>query len=71
MAFDELGMNGYLGSQLGSNQLNTTMFEEMQRQQMAAYHRQLAQQYQPPVDVQRAQPVIPKEDPLLVLLTED
>lgn len=75
MAFDELGMNGYLGSKLG-NSFNTTMTEELMRQQHEAQMRQLQAMQMgayrhPAQEAQRAQPAPPKENPLLVLLTED
>lgn len=82
MVNDDMTMQGSLGWQSGlnqyqSNQFSTTMEQEIVRQQHEAYVRQLQMQsanmqaYHALQSQNAFQPAKTKDDPLLVLLTEE
>jgi hypothetical protein len=73
MANDKLGLNGYLGWNQGlANQAQGfgPSILELQRQQQDAYYRAISNQHNAAFHAQ-SQPAPPKDDPLLVLLTEE
>jgi hypothetical protein len=75
MTMEDIGMRGYLGNQAGGI-YGSGVQEELARQQRDAYYRQiLAQQNANPFNsiqqMAQPQPTKPKDDPLLVLLTEE